>query len=379
MLRLFATILLVMALAGPVCAQPSERVASIAGWDILDDRGACSARKTYPQDVAVMVRYDSGRDAAVFFIDNPAWPAIEEGVTHTVTLHFDNDSTWRDSTARFMRLDGEGGRLTGVAADFEGDDFVEDFANARSVAVLLGHRRLDGLSLRGTRAVAERLVRCAAESARRHLPDPLAEAAAEPAADVVVEPARPLLDLSSYISNADYPASALRNEEEGTSRFRLDIGPDGRVTGCAIVGSSGSQALDTATCSLMRRRARFSPATTRGGSTVADTYESSIRWRIEHFSPRQEVTDNRRWVQVAVTASKPLLSAELARLRTLAPELLQEDRIWTVRAASTHRLLVGPFASAHEAHAFVNALAQAGIAAYAWIVPEDQQVERFRD
>src|ERR687891_509395 len=43
-----------------------------------------------------------------------------------------------------------------------------------------------------------------------------------------VEPARARANLATYISNDDYPASALSREEQGTTRFRLTIGTDGR-------------------------------------------------------------------------------------------------------------------------------------------------------
>ena len=96
-----------------------------------------------------------------------------------------------------------------------------------------------------------------------------------------VEPARARANLSSYVSNDDYPASALRNEEEGTTRFRLTVGPDGRVTGCTVTGSSGSAALDNATCRIMRSRARFTPARDNQGNPTTDSHSASITWRIQ--------------------------------------------------------------------------------------------------
>jgi protein TonB len=80
------------------------------------------------------------------------------------------------------------------------------------------------------------------------------------------------------VSDADYPISAIRAEEQGTTRFRLQVGPDGRVTGCTVTGSSGSSALDTATCRLMKSRARFTPARDSDGKATSDSYASSIRW-----------------------------------------------------------------------------------------------------
>ncbi|HEY0149403.1 MAG TPA: TonB family protein [Allosphingosinicella sp.] len=93
-----------------------------------------------------------------------------------------------------------------------------------------------------------------------------------------VEPARAKANLGSYISDSDYPAAALRNEDQGSTRFRLTVGPDGRVQDCAVTGSSGSSALDTATCRIMKSRARFTPARDNTGRATNDTVSSTIRW-----------------------------------------------------------------------------------------------------
>jgi len=93
-----------------------------------------------------------------------------------------------------------------------------------------------------------------------------------------IEPARAKANLASYVSNDDYPDSAIRNEEQGTTGFRLDVGPDGRVSGCSITSSSGSAALDNAVCRLMRSRARFTPATDSTGAKTSDSVSGRIRW-----------------------------------------------------------------------------------------------------
>ena len=100
-----------------------------------------------------------------------------------------------------------------------------------------------------------------------------------------IEPARARANLASYISNEDYPASAVKAGEQGTVRFRLDVGSDGRVTHCRVTGSSGSPALDNTTCRLMRSRARFTPARDRSGNPTADVFSSSITWRMARTAP----------------------------------------------------------------------------------------------
>ena len=81
-------------------------------------------------------------------------------------------------------------------------------------------------------------------------------------------------------SDDDYPAHALRSGEEGVVRYRLDIGANGRVDGCTIVKSSGSEALDNATCRIVRSRTRFSPARDQAGNAIADTRDGEVTWRL---------------------------------------------------------------------------------------------------
>ena len=93
-----------------------------------------------------------------------------------------------------------------------------------------------------------------------------------------IEPARARANLASYVSDADYPTSAIRAEEQGTTRFRLSVGPDGRVSECTVTGSSGSSALDNATCRILKSRARFTPARDSSGNPTSDTVGSAIKW-----------------------------------------------------------------------------------------------------
>src|SRR5688500_325061 len=92
--------------------------------------------------------------------------------------------------------------------------------------------------------------------------------------------ARPAMPLQSLINIADYPPSALREREQGRPGFRLTVGPDGRVTGCVVLVSSGSPALDSTTCQVLRSRARFTPAVDSSGRPVQDLYWGEIAWRI---------------------------------------------------------------------------------------------------
>ena len=91
-------------------------------------------------------------------------------------------------------------------------------------------------------------------------------------------PARPRNDPGGWVTTNDYRSSWIRRELTGTARFRLEIAASGRVEGCTITASSGHLALDDATCSLIRKRAKFEPARDRSGDAVAGSYSSALRW-----------------------------------------------------------------------------------------------------
>ena len=93
-------------------------------------------------------------------------------------------------------------------------------------------------------------------------------------------PPRPVSALGVLLTNEDYPAAALRAEEEGTTQVRLTVGPDGKVTKCQLSRSSGSVALDRATCRLLQRRWQFHPALDRKGRPATGRFEARIRWRL---------------------------------------------------------------------------------------------------
>lgn len=116
-------------------------------------------------------------------------------------------------------------------------------------------------------------------------PPPVITPTARPAPPPPPQPvkrdsARAKGSLVGLFSSEDYPNSALSANQQGTTAVRLTIGADGRVAGCDITSSSGSSSLDSATCNILRRRARFSPAMDSDGHPTTDTYSQRITWRV---------------------------------------------------------------------------------------------------
>jgi len=93
-------------------------------------------------------------------------------------------------------------------------------------------------------------------------------------------PALPSSPPGIWVDSTDYPPTAIRNGEEGTTRFTLAVGEDGHVEDCKVTASSGYQDLDDATCKFIRERARFRPAYDSHGNKTGGSYSSAVMWKI---------------------------------------------------------------------------------------------------
>ena len=94
-----------------------------------------------------------------------------------------------------------------------------------------------------------------------------------------VTPPVPRQPLSSLFTYEDYPA-ALKGREgrRGVVSLKLIVDPLGRIQTCGIAASSGEAALDMWTCSTLRRRARFTPATDANGAPTGGTVDVTVDW-----------------------------------------------------------------------------------------------------
>lgn len=92
--------------------------------------------------------------------------------------------------------------------------------------------------------------------------------------------ANPKNNPGRWVTNEDYRPRWVQEELSGTARFTLSIDARGKVTNCTITRSTGHPALDTATCDLVTKRARFDAARDGNGKPVAGTYSNAVTWRI---------------------------------------------------------------------------------------------------
>jgi protein TonB len=87
--------------------------------------------------------------------------------------------------------------------------------------------------------------------------------------------------LSALFTVSDYPTEAIKNGWQGDVSVDLTVGPNGTVTNCVVVASSGHEVLDKTTCRILMRRARFKPATDASGQPIeSHVIPEPIRWRL---------------------------------------------------------------------------------------------------
>lgn len=110
------------------------------------------------------------------------------------------------------------------------------------------------------------------------LPTPVA--APPPPPPVVSKAAGAKGNPANWISDADYPASAIRAEAQGTSAIAWEINEQGRVENCRVTSSSGNADLDDAACKAMIRRGRYTAAVDQNGNPIRSTASRRVVWRL---------------------------------------------------------------------------------------------------
>lgn len=91
---------------------------------------------------------------------------------------------------------------------------------------------------------------------------------------VVTQP-KPRYPVQNVVSPDDYPAAA---KGRGTVQMDLLTDKQGAVAECRITQSSGSWQLDAATCNLVKRRARFTPALDGDGNPSIGMLAVQVDW-----------------------------------------------------------------------------------------------------
>lgn len=263
-------------------AQGREPWARVGEWQVRPDYpGRCSATRQYPGGTRIFI--SSHRDgSASLLVGNRAWSRRNPG-THRLALI--QGGAPRGLAAKveegFIGLNLSAQAGSGLLAQLAGGGSLEVAAPNGTV--------LERLDLGGLAPALERLGPCISEAAIAENFPPVAAPPPPPPPPSrrrgKERPAQARASLAELFSDQDYPVSAVRAGESGIVGFRLDVGENGRVVACTIVTTSGSAALDSTTCRLLRARTRFSPALDRKGRVTTDILYGRIIWRMPPEPP----------------------------------------------------------------------------------------------
>ncbi len=114
----------------------------------------------------------------------------------------------------------------------------------------------------------------AGQSLSKNAPKPVA------ATDGLMSGVEPIGNPGDWFPPESYPPEARIASQEGRTEFSLDIDAAGRITGCNITGSSGSDLLDSTTCSQLILNGQFKPARDRNGKAMPGKWNSAMRWQL---------------------------------------------------------------------------------------------------
>jgi TonB family protein len=85
-----------------------------------------------------------------------------------------------------------------------------------------------------------------------------------------------------------YPPAAIRAGEQGRVVTVLSVNASGAVDHCTVKVSSGSTALDDATCTIAMKHA-FEPARDEQGKPIASLYTLPVRWALPEDSASRDI------------------------------------------------------------------------------------------
>lgn len=83
-------------------------------------------------------------------------------------------------------------------------------------------------------------------------------------------------DPGRWITSSDYPTAALRKALSGSVRFRVGIDETGAVDGCTIQQAYSDPGFREATCKLIEKRGRFTPAIGADGAPARSFWGTTV-------------------------------------------------------------------------------------------------------
>ncbi|WP_168853967.1 TonB family protein [Novosphingobium sp. ERN07] len=119
----------------------------------------------------------------------------------------------------------------------------------------------------------------------------------------------PRTDPHTWLSQSDYPTDFVASATEGAINVSINVDEKGAPSSCSITSSSGDSGLDNLTCSLIMKRAQFTPAKNQNGQATTSKYSQKVTWRI----PREKLITQGFKLTFAVERDGRLSNCELVK------------------------------------------------------------------
>lgn len=256
---------LVASLALLPAPAPAQSPPASARWEVDWSNRTCSlVRRSAANELMLVLRGTPGNGRWSLLILSSRLQRSISGDRGPITIRLLPSAAALDGTIHGMTDLGQGIGVYGVPRDV-----VDQFASADTVSVFAGDQALFELPIGSPQRAVQTLRQCESDALRRWNVDPAAWRALRSPPEII-----PV----QVVQYSDYPASAIRANQQGDVTVRLVIGLDGRVSECVIVESSGHDILDRTTCPLVTERLEATPAVGANGAPVAAPYVSTIRW-----------------------------------------------------------------------------------------------------
>lgn len=265
---------------------------SVAGWDIYEiDASRCVVGRVFAEAGTTFGIIMSLDGEVRVFATAAGWSA-RPGEKVDAAVGLDADILVAGPAVGIAKDASQGFVLAA------GETFLTRFAGARQLSVRMGSAaRIARVALAGSSAGLAQGRRClanlrderarpapvtVASTGRTALPPPAARPERRPSFASLRSPVPAMArgSRASWIAADDYPDDAIRAEEQGSVTVKLAIDPRGGVADCHVVRSSGSRALDGATCRVIQRRARYRPAIDSRGYAIAGVDLHTVHWTL---------------------------------------------------------------------------------------------------
>ena len=284
-MRQFATAILAAALmlTAPAAAKenPPVSLAKTTKWEMNYDEDSCHLLAKFGEADDAMIlnitRFEPGSEFDVMlfgkmFASDRAWIPVKVGFGDSPLdqrVGGAGLSAGKQPFVLFMNL-----RLDGKAVDQHDPQIapvntsVEARTTSATIALPDKVYRLETGSLT---APLEAMRACTDSLLTSWGYDPAVQAA-------LLKPAAPKGSPANWVRSGDYPKEALRKEQSGIVKFRLDLDEAGKVIGCHILRRFKPDPFSDLTCQLLTQRARFKAALDVAGKPVKSFYINTVRF-----------------------------------------------------------------------------------------------------